>query len=289
MEELGSLTRWVALALTGTALACSVEVDPEHEATNTATTRAVIAVTRSAPATAPDDARAEAFAGFLRTPAGADAKSALGLAGLRLDLPANGECRKGARGDAAVTAGLTAVELLDAGEVTVAAGGSVTTLAPRAFPTITDSISGVVYTTRDRAAAPLPAATSYTVAATGGSSLEPLSGFGQAPALLTNVTLGGEPLAAVETIASQRTVVLGWPAGTQSDRVYVEIGAGGETTLCSFADEAGRGTLPVSALPGPGTATLSVHRLRESAFSDAGLAQGALRFDFELSTSVTFE
>jgi hypothetical protein len=288
MLELGFFTRWAALAMGSAALACSVEVDPEHQATSTATTRAVIAVTRSAPAATPDDARAEAFAGFLRTPAGADAKSALGLAGLKLDLPANGECRKGARADA-VPAGLTAVELLDAGEVTVAAGGSVTTLAPRAFPTITDSISGVVYTTRDRAAAPLPAGTVYTVATTGGSSLEPLSGFGQAPALLVDVTLGGEPLASVETAQAQHELVLAWAPGAHGDRVYVELAAGGDATICSFADETGRGTLPVTALPAPGAATVSVHRLRESAFSDAGLAQGALRFDFELSASVTFE
>ncbi len=286
--ELGLLTRCAAFAMSSAALACSVEVDPEHEATNTATTRAVIAVTRSAPAAAPDEARAEAFAGFLRTPAGADAKSALGLAGLRVDLPANGECRKGAHPDA-VPAGLTAVELLDAGEVTVAAGGSVTTLAPRAFPTITDSISGVVYTTRDRAAAPLPAATAYTVAATGGSSLEPLSGFGQAPALLSDVTLGGEPFANVETAPARGDLVLAWAPGTHGDRVYVELGASGDATICSFADDAGRGTLPVSALPVSGVARVSIHRLREAAFSDAGLAQGALRFDFELSASVTFE
>jgi hypothetical protein len=289
MYELGFLGRWAALALSSTALACSVEVDPEHEATNTATTRAVIAVTRSAPAAAPDDARAEAFAGFLRTPAGADAKSALGVAGIRLDLPANGECRKGTRSEGAVPAALTSVELLDAGEVTVAAGGSVTTLAPRAFPTVTDSISGVVYTTRDRAAAPLPAASAYTVAATGGSSLGPLSGFGQAPALLSDVTLAGEPLAGVESVSDHAALALGWTPGSAGDRVYVEIDAAGDPTLCSFADDAGHGTLPLSALPAPGSATVSVHRLRESAFTDAGLAQGALRFDFELSASVSFE
>jgi hypothetical protein len=273
--------------MSSAALACSVEVDPEHEATNTATTRAVIAVTRSAPAAAPDEARAEAFAGFLRTPT-ADATSALGLAGLGLDLPPNGECRKGAHSDG-VPAGLTAVELLDAGEVTVAAGGSVTTLAPRAFPTITDSISGVVYTTRDRAAAPLPAATAYTVAATGGSSLEALSGFGQAPALLADVTLGGEPFANVETAPARRELMLAWAPGTRGDRVYVELDASGDATICSFADDAGRGSVPVSALPASGVAAVSVHRLREAAFSDVGLAQGALRFDFELSASVTFE
>jgi len=278
-----------ALTLGGAALACSVEVDPEHGTADAGSTRAVIAITRSAPAAAPEDARAEAFAGFLRTPAGADAKSALALAGLGLDLPAIGECRKSARGDSHGAAGLTAVELLEAGEVTVAAGGSVTTLAPRAFPTITDSISGVVYTTRDRAAAPLPAASAYTVAATGSTSLESLSGFGQAPTLLGNVELAGEPLGTVEVLPARRDLTLAWAAGSVGDRVYIEIVGATEPSLCTFGDQAGHGAIPASALPTSGAAAITVHRLREAAFADAGLAQGALRFDFELSASVTFE
>lgn len=285
---LGFLGRWASLSLSVVSMACSVEVDPGQAPSSTGTTRAVVAVTRSAPASAPDEARADAFAGFLRTPAGSDAKSALALAGLRIDLPNNGECRKGALRDGA-SAGLTAVELLDAGEVTVAAGGTVTTLAPRAFPTITDTISGVVYTTRDRAAEPLPAATAYTVAASGGSSLEALSGYGQAPALLTGVALGGVPFGDVESVAASQNLALVWAPGSAGDRVYVELDADSEPTFCSFADDAGHGTVPASVLPREGTGTLSVHRLRESAFSDAGLAQGALRFDFELSASVTFE
>jgi hypothetical protein len=128
MQVLGFLGRWGSLSLSVVSMACSVEVGADHTASNAGTTRAVIAVTRSAPASAPDAARADAFAGFLRTPAGADAKSALVLAGLRVDLPANGECRKGAVREGA-TSGLTAAELLDAGEVTVTAGGIVTTLA----------------------------------------------------------------------------------------------------------------------------------------------------------------
>jgi len=288
MQVLGFLGRWASLSLSVVSMACSVEVGAEHAPSNTGTTRAVIAVTRSAPASAPDAARADAFAGFLRTPAGSDAKSALALAGLRVDLPANGECRKGALREGAAS-GLTAAELLDAGEVTVSAGGTVTTLAPRAFPSITDTISGVVYTTRDRAAAPLPAATTYTVSATGGSSLEALAGFGQAPALLTGVELAGEPFGSVESVVPGHDLALIWAPGSAGDRVYVELDGDSEPMFCSFADESGRGTVPASVVPQQGSGTLSVHRLRESAFSDAGLAQGALRFDFELSASVTFE
>ena len=285
MLGLATLGRWAPLALAGAAFDCSAEVGPERGTAETGSTRAVIAVTRSAPAGAPEDARADAFAGFVRTTADADPQVALRLAGLGLDLPAVGECRKGARADAP---GLAAFELLDAGEVTLVAGSAVTTLAPRAFPTITDSISGVVYTTRDRAAAPLPAASSYTVAATGSSALEAVSGEGQAPALLADVELAGEPFESIETAPAGRDLTLRWTPGAVGDRVYVEL-VGTEPSTCAFADESGKGTIPVSALPAQGSAVVSIHRLREATFSDLGLAQGALRFDFELSGSVTFE
>jgi len=290
MHAFGSLGRPLALTLGVGALACSVEVEQGREATEAGSTRAVITVTRSAPAASPDEARADAFAGFVRTPADADAKTSLALTGLGLDLPAVGECRKGARNDTSAPASaLTRLELLDAGEVTLAAGGSVTTLAPRAFPTITDSISGVVYTTRDRAAAPLPAASSYTVATTGGSSLVALSGEAQAPALLKSVALAGEPLASVEVLGAHRELDVRWAAGSAGDRVYIELDEGSESHLCTFADEAGHGVVPAALVPGPSTAPVTVHRVREAAFGDPAVTRGSVRFDFELSTSVTFE
>lgn len=290
MPVLGSFGRSLALTLGAGALACSAQVDEDHSASDAGSTRAVITVTRSAQAASPDDARADAFAGFLRTPANADAKTSLAVAGLGLDLPTAGECRKGARTEASAAApALTRLELLDAGEVTLAAGGSVTTLAPRAFPTITDSISGVVYTTRDRAAAPLPAASPYTIATTGGSSLGALSGEVQAPALLKSVDLAGEPLAGGEPVAAHKDLSVSWAAGSAGDSVYVEIEAGGDSHLCTFADEAGHGVIPAALVPGPGSAAVTVHRVREALFADQAVARGSVRFDFELSASVTFE
>jgi len=289
MPVLGSLGRSLALSLGASALACSAQVEEGPTATDAGSTRAVITVTRSAQAASPDDARADAFAGFLRTPVDADAKTSLAVAGLGLDLPAAGECRKGARAETSATPAPSRLELLDAGEVTLAAGGSVTTLAPRAFPTITDSISGVVYTTRDRTAAPLPAASIYTVATTGGSSLAALSAEVQAPALLKSVDLAGEPLATLEPLAAHKDLDVTWTAGSANDRVVVELEAGGDTRLCTFADEAGHGVIPAAVVPGAGSAAVTVHRVREALFTDQTVARGSVRFDFELSASVTFE
>jgi hypothetical protein len=289
MQGLGAIARLGALALGSAVAACSVEVGPDRSATESTSTRAVVTVTRSAPAASPEDGRADAFAGFLRTPADADAGTALRLSGLGLELPPAGECRKGSRneGGAATQPALTRLELLDAGEVTIAAGGSVTTLAPRAFPTITDSIAGVVYTTRDRAT-PLPAGTAYTIATTGSSSLTALSSETQAPALLSNVELGGQPLGGLETLPAQRDLAVSWVPGGAADRVYLELEDMAGSRTCTFADETGHGVIPAAMVPS-GVAAVTVHRLHEAAFGDPSLTRGAVRFDFELSASVTFE
>jgi hypothetical protein len=271
------------------ALGCSAEVVDDPAQAEGASTHALITIARHAPASAPEEARADAFAGFLRTPGEVDAAGVLRVAGLGIELPRAGECKTTEHGAATPAAPLTRVELLDAGEVTLAAGGSVTTLAMRAFPTVTDSISGVVYTTRDRASAPLPAASAYTFATSGGSSLGPVSGEGPAPAALAEVALDGVPLGELESLRAGEDLKLTWAAGVPGDRVYVELDADSASTVCAFRDEAGQGSIAGASLPAAGTVTLAVHRLRESAFADQGLANGQLRFDFELSASVSFE
>jgi hypothetical protein len=287
--RLGTLVRMTTLGSCALALGCSVEaVDSPTEAAS-GSTHALVTVARHAAAAAPGEERADAFAGFLRTAVEVDSESALRAAGLTLDLPAPGQCRKNVHAPGAAETPDRRIELLDAGEVTLAAGGSVTTLAPRAFPTITDFISGVVYTTRDRASSPLPAASGYTVATTGSGSLDPISAEGPAPALLSGVTLAGVPLAEVAQLHAGEDLSVTWEPGAAGDRVYLELDGETVSTLCAFRDDAGLGSVPFALLPASGSAAFSLHRLRESSFRDVGLSRGALRFDFELSASVSFE
>jgi hypothetical protein len=83
-------------------------------------------------------------------------------------------------------------------------------------------------------------------------------------------------------------LVVDWTAGGAGDRVYLELGDGADSRACTFADEAGHGVVPAALVP-TGSVPLTVHRLREADFADPGLTRGAVRFDFELSASVTFE
>ncbi|HEY3494949.1 MAG TPA: hypothetical protein VGK73_09695 [Polyangiaceae bacterium] len=284
----GSTARAAVLGLCALAFGCSVETADDSAQAEGGSTHAVIAIGRQASAAEPGDARADAFAGFLRTSGEVDAASALRVAGLGLDLPPLDQCKKTAPGSSVDRAPVARVELIDAGEVTIAVGRSVTTLAPRAFPTITDAISGVVYTTRDRTAS-LPPANPYTVATTGATTLGPLSGEARAPAALSGVTLGGIPLAEVESLLSTETLKLAWERGAAGDRVYVELETDAGTTSCTFRDDAGQGSVPAALLPSGSEASISVHRLREASFGDVGVTHGQLRFDFELSAPVSFE
>jgi hypothetical protein len=271
------------------ALGCTVDVASEPGTEEAGKTHAIVTITRRAPADAPEDVRAGALASFVRLPANADAAGVLRAAGLLTDVPPVGECRRTTPGQTVGMAAVTRVELLDAGEVSVAAGGYVTTLALRAFPTVTDSIAGVVYTTRDRAAEPLPSGLTYTVAASGTPALGALSGAATAPSALGGVEVEGTPLAELESLGNARDLAVTWAAGAPGDRLLVVIDGGSTVTECTFKDEAGSGTLPAQKLPAPGEATLAVHRLRQAQFTDADIAGGELRFDFELEAPVTIE
>jgi hypothetical protein len=278
----------IVASLAAFAGACSVAPTGDIADTESGSTHALISVKRSASVSATEETRAEAFAGFLQAPPDVEPGTVLRLAGLGLELPPIGQCQKAApKADAGTSVGR--VELLEVGEVTLAAGGSVTTLAPRAFPSVTDSISGVVYTTRDRAAGPLPAASAYTVATTGSASLGPISIDVVAPSPVDGFELGGLPLAEVGAVDAGIAIDLGWIAGSASDVIYVTFETPGSTSTCAFRDADGRGTVPASVLPGPSNATVSAHRLRTLPFADLGLTRGELRFDFAITAELAFE
>ena len=152
-----------------------------------------------------------------------------------------------------------------------------------------DAISGVVYTTRDRAAEPLPAAARYTIATSGSGALEAISVDLPAPSALDGVTVMGTPLGEIEGLGGGRPIEVRWAAGVAGDIVYVTLETDAASTLCAFRDDAGRGTVPASVVPPAGLADISVHRLRATPFASAGLGRGELRFDFELSGSFNIE
>jgi hypothetical protein len=270
-------------------LACSADPDPYTADADSGSTHALISVERSTTVGALEAPRATALAGFVRVPPIVDAKSVLSLVGLGLDLPSAGQCARSARTPEATTslAPLGRVEFLEAGDVTLSAGGSATVLAPRAFPTVTDLVSGVVYTTRDRSADPLPAGERYSLRTQGAIALAVDQ---RAPAALEGVTVGGLPLAEVSSLSIARPIDLTWNVGEAGDIVYAELtsGDGVTSTVCTFRDDAGSGTVPAGVHSGSGAGTLELHRTRTREFASAGINHGELRFDFELVTQISY-
>ena len=283
------------LVLTALGSACSVTPADYSADTDAGSTHALITVERSAtenasPTSPPEGPRAAAFAGFVRTPPGVDANSMLRLAGFGLDLPAVGLCGEPNRGASSVPLSpLARVEFLDAGDVTLRTSATSATLATRALPAVTDLIAGVVYTTRDRAAEPLPAGTSYTLSTTGGV-LGSFNVNANAPPLLNAISVGSIPLSELTTVAAHGPLALSWNRGAARDLVYVELTTqgGAATTRCTFRDDAGQGSIPAGAFNGLGVGEISLHRVHSEPFASGSVDAGEVRFDFEQSANVEF-
>ncbi len=280
-----------ALALTALSAACSVTpVDYSADA-DTGSTHALITIERSATENSPEAPRAAAFAGFVRTPPEVDPASMLRLAGFGLDLPALGQCAEPnrERPSSMPLSPLARVEFLDAGDVTLRTAATSSVLATRALPAVTDLIAGVVYTTRDRAAEPLPAAAAYTLSTTGGV-LGSFNVNASAPPLLSAVSVAATPLAELTTVAGHSLISLTWNRGLSRDLVYVELTTkdGSATTRCTFRDDAGQGSVPAGAFTGAGPGELSLHRVHSEPFTAGSVDAGEVRFDFEQSANVEF-
>jgi hypothetical protein len=275
----------VALA----ALGCSGQLEAYTADGDTGSTHALVGVERSVDLVNPDAARAGVIAGFVQIPADVDAKSLFELVGLSRAMPGVGQCR--ARGETRSTPPLSSighVEFLEAGDVSVSAADARTSLAPHAFPTVTELISGVVYTTRDRSADPLPAGTRYAVTTSGGGGVPALSIEREAPPEIEAITVGGELLSELAELVSSEPLYLTWSPGAPGDIVLVEVssGDGAVSSACAFRDEHGAGTVPALGLAGAGR--IALHRVRTTSFDTSGLDLGELRFDFEVAAGVTF-
>lgn len=275
----------LALGLGLSLVACSAGTTSYTADADTGSTQALITIERRQVLGSP--AQAEAFASFVRTPPDVDPSLVTRVTGLDLGLPDLGECAPAASGrDGSVPLSpLRRVELLDAGEVALETTSGRVDLARRAFPSVTDLLAGVVYTTREKSA-DLPPASHYSLWVAGSAQLAAFDVRAEAPAALEGLTLDGLPLD-TEGLALGKGSVLAWTPGSARDLVYIVLESAelASATLCSFRDSDGRGALLTPALPA-GPATLGVHRLRSVPLSGASIGAGELRFDFEQLVTV---
>ncbi len=280
------------------ASACSAAGEAPAEATESDAppgieARVVVSRTSSAETEA-----GEAMAHFAQTATGS--KETLAAAGLVEPIPEVGSCEIPTTSAGAAFANMGEVRLLDVGEVTLSAEGdgnanpASISLAPHAFPSISSFASGVVYTSRDRSAHALPSGVDYRIAVSGGSELPGFELQSPAPSELRDVTLGGEPLALVESVSTETPLDVTWRVESQSEADVVTVELTDDQAVrvrCAFADEIGAGTIAADwlrELDGPGR--VSVHRQRASVASLPAPEGGTIRvgFDFELNVAVAF-
>ena len=273
------------------ALGCSAEVDSYATDADTASSaHALVTVQRwvSVDGTA---ARADVLAGFVRVPADVGSRPIYELIGLRSAIPPVGQCRDKNLAPESVpsTTGIGQIELLEAGEVWVGAAGTEATLAPHAFPTVTDQISGVLYASRGRSASAFPAASQYAVRTAGGPSIPSISITREAPLELDTVTVGGMALGEVKEIGVGSPIDVTWGVGASGDVVIAELATADRVIACAFRDDMGSGTIPAGRLDKSGAGRFSLQRIRTASFRTHEIDFGELTFQFELGTSVTFK
>jgi hypothetical protein len=260
---------------------------------------------------AAETVRGEAVARVVRMRSGPVDEDALRLVGGAVDLPALGTCTalgasrdgsgsssSGAASGSGSASPMRVMSLVDVGAVTLEAGGVKTSLAPRQLPDVADLVSGVVYTARPGDGA-IPARGSFVVRAAGSADLDvaPFVVDAIAPGEPTDLRISGQDArsAAGVALVPNAAAEVTWAPGGTEDVVYVDIlpsavtmtvtantlGASGAGPVrCVFADAAGRGALPASALAAFEDGTLSVHRLHRESFHAHGIEPGEVRFDF---------
>lgn len=284
------------------ALGCSVAPADDAEAEK-GSTHAVVAVSRQDPLNA--SPRGDALAGFVQLPASTDRDSALELAGLGVAVPEVGQCwRKNPERSTGAASSVSRIELLDAGRVRLVAGSAEPhDLAPHAFPTIADFISGVLYASRDRSGEGLPPGQLYRIETSSDGIVGALSASHEAPSLPADVTLNGSAFESAESLSSGAPLDLTWRVSNDAtDRLYVELAReDSASVVCSFEDTSGAGTVPTDGYAEGDSARLAVHRLRlvrtvpstqgsgSPGGQDETVDQLELRFDFSVSRSVRFE
>jgi hypothetical protein len=227
-------------------------------------------------------AQTSVSAKFMRLSAPVDPELAERVVGTKLDLPAPGTCRPSTPASVRTRGARGSIELMNVGDLSVRGGTARMPLAVRAFPDVGDLVSGMFYTSEDTAS-DLPAGAMYTLEGTGAGLVDRFSVEVEAPASLEDVRINGGALADGLIVDEGSPLSVRWrgPEGlrTGGDVVLVDVSAdSGASVRCAFQDD-GHGVLPAWVVGNVGSATLTVHRLRQRAFASPGVDTGEVRFD----------
>jgi hypothetical protein len=227
----------------------------------------------------------------LRIPQSVNGDRLLRLMGLRTDLPALGNCEVidlSNRASPALSS-VERIEFVDVGDVSVTSGTRSVPLARQAFPTVTDFIAGVVYTSRDKNADLLPLDAGLSVRARGRGRLKPFTVEIADLARLDKILLDGSPISAVSRLAVVNAFELRWDSGAPGDVLWVEFGAnsGHKIVSCAFDDALGNAKVQGGIADELGDARLTLHRLHRARIVLPGFDRAEIKFDSRVIQSLT--
>jgi len=272
----------MAVGCSGSPADSSSNVEPTR-------THAVFAIEQQLSSLTESQAEIAVMLGVLRVPVAINSDRLLRLMGMGHEMPPVGTCEVVDEAHATRTAlsSYERVELLDVGDVTLSTSGKTRKLSRQAFPTITDFISGVLYTTREPAS-------DFTVARsmalrTHGSSATPAFTFSvDAVAPPEQILLDGSSLGETTRLSIANTQDIKWTKGKKGDVAWVELGAvaGTKTISCAFDDSIGAGSIPNMLTSELGEGRITFHRVSIRPLNVANLDKVETRFDVHISQPV---
>jgi hypothetical protein len=282
VSRLGRMLGNVAAAMAASVGCSGPAAEPpiENEALRT---HVVATVERQSVSGQTDSDDLSVLLSVLRMPQSVNADRSLRLMGLRTELPPLGNCEVidlSSRASPALSS-VERIEFLDVGDVAVTSGRRALPLARQAFPTVTDFIAGVVYTSRDKNADLLPLDSGLTIYARGTGKLKPFAVTVADLPRPTGIILDGVPLAAVSRLSVVDSFELRWDAGSVGDTLWLEFGAtsGHKFASCAFDDAAGQAHVPGGLTDELGETRIVLHRLHSAALKLAGFDRAEMRFD----------
>jgi hypothetical protein len=227
--------------------------------------------------------------GALRVPPTVNSNRLLELMGLGLELPPVGTCELSDTRSHVVPAlsSFERAELLDIGDVGLRVPSGPVKLTRQAFPTVTDFISGVLYTTRDRLPDTL-ANRELRLYSTGSSGVMAFDVAVEGSPFPRGVTVDATPLGEVARLSTMASLELRWSPGRTGDRIWVEIAAnyGKKTWSCAFEDDTGRGVLTGVQSNEYGEGRLIIHRITSKPIPISPLDRAEVRMDMRITQPV---
>lgn len=269
------------------------QAEGEEVASDATAVHGFLSVERVQPWSSSEGASEAASATFMKVHQGTDPVVVARLVGAIPELPESGSCREQNSAEPASMPlrALSPVEMVSVGDVLVRSETSTTKLMARAYPDITQLLSGVVYTSSGREMPKATGKVSFEVAGADG-----VPGFdleAPMPPSIERVTLNGVEVGDEQDwLAVGDAVELGWQAseGEAGDRFYVDLSVvdakkAPRTIRCSGGASA-RLSIPLILGEQSQSVAVTAHRLRTLPLKVASVASGEVRLDAARSASV---